>query len=87
MQFSKSSKEYVENGVYNIGGIMFYTLWAWKKQTSGYSSVNTPVVNTAHSNELTGLGIPSIQTIPDVGDFDTVKAFPQVSIEHFFTVN
>ena len=84
MQFSKNSKEYVRNGIYNISGITFYTLWAWKNTSPKYSTVNTPAKNTVHSNELTGLGYPSIQTIPDIGSFDFVKAFPQTSIEFFF---
>lgn len=42
-----------------------------------------PVINTADSHELTKLRFPSIKTVPDVGNIDTVKAFPQVFIEYF----
>lgn len=84
MKFDKYSKEYMSNGVYNISGITFITLWAWKKSTTRFSEPNTSIVNKAQSLELSRLGYPSIETKPDVSSFETVKAFPLESIEYYF---
>nr|PMK06095.1 hypothetical protein BCU10_03550 [Vibrio splendidus]PMK58101.1 hypothetical protein BCT96_17345 [Vibrio splendidus] len=81
--FNKQSPEYLQNGEYNIHGITFSTLWAYKKSRTYMSGTNTPAINTHQSNILTRMGYPSIITVPDIGGFDQVKAFPVQSIEYF----
>jgi len=84
--FSNESEEYISNGVYLIGGILFSTLWAWKKCQAGYQQVNTAGFNAGHGHELKSMGYPSIETRPDYGGFESVAAYPVVSIEYFFTI-
>jgi hypothetical protein len=81
--FNKQSPEYIDNGIYNIYGTTYMTLWAYKKSRSYLSATNTPTINANQSTILTQMGYPSILTSPDIGSFDKVKAFPVQSVEYF----
>ncbi|MEH8163908.1 hypothetical protein [Aeromonas allosaccharophila] len=83
VEYNKDSPEYVSNGVYYIAGITWSTLWAYKKIKPYFSTMNTPTINSNHSILMTKMGYPSINTIPDIGSYEQVKAFPIISIEFF----
>ena len=85
--FDKNSTKYIKNGVYDIAGIRWSTLWAYKIERKYFSNINTPSINASQSLEMSRLGYPSIKTVPDHGPYKTVMAFPICSIEYFFDVN
>ncbi|KYN80014.1 hypothetical protein ATY36_19385 [Vibrio cidicii] len=81
--FDKNSPEYISNGVYEIAGIKFSTLWAYKSTRKYFASVNTTSINAEQSNQLTRMGYPSVLVKPDIGSYDKIKAFPIQSIEFY----
>lgn len=70
--------EYRQNGVYEIDGIFWYTIWAYKGMFHGHHA--TPEINTEDSNRLSNMGFPFIITIPDRGPFPEIKAYREEDI-------
>lgn len=81
MKFSKSSVEYRKNGVYEVNGSIWATLWAYK--TAKGLTGNDPKQNTIDSLMLTQRGLESIVTIPDIKRYSEVKAFRVADLEQY----
>lgn len=75
--YQKGVVGYQGNGVYDIDGETWMTIWAWKIENN--KTDNSPAQNTIESNKLTSIGCESIDTVPDNNRWDKVKAF---KVEH-----
>ncbi|MFQ2201047.1 hypothetical protein [Aeromonas hydrophila] len=75
--YQKGVVGYQGNGVYDVDGETWMTIWAWKIENNIID--NSPAQNTIESNKLTSIGCESIDTVPDNNRWDKVKAF---KVEH-----
>ncbi|WP_429012991.1 hypothetical protein [Aeromonas hydrophila] len=75
--YQKGVVGYQGNGVYDIDGETWMTIWAWKIENN--RTDNSPAQNTIESNKLTSIGCESIDTVPDNNRWNKVKAF---KVEH-----
>ena len=70
--FSSASVEYVSNGIYNIHGELFMTVWAYRKHFNDYFL--KPVDNVKITNSIS-CGMKCIKVIPDLGEVKEILAF------------
>lgn len=77
--YNSKSEEYVENGLYIINGIKFYSIWTFKNK---FNISN----NSNHQNKIDASNIPGNfhQSEPDFGPFFTIKLFPISELDKYY---
>lgn len=82
--FNKTSPEYRGNGHYEIAGVKFMSIWAFKKKHG--ITPNSSNVNGKEGQELAAKGGDIHDSTPDVGSFDKVFIYKVTSLEEYYGV-
>ncbi len=77
--FSLDSKEYVENGLYIIDGVEFYSIWTFKNKF--HIGNNNNKQNKIDASNIEGMFHLSK---PDFGAFRSIKIFPKHKLFKYF---
>ena len=83
MIYDKQSPEHRGNGLYEIGGVLWYSVWTFKNKFGG--SRNTGPINQMDAIELSKL-YDFITLVPEIGQFDTVRGFREVELKQFYEI-
>lgn len=77
--YNLKSKEYVENGLYKIDGIEFYSIWTFKNKFDISNNSNS-------QNEIDAASISGnfYQSEPDFGPFRTIKIFSVNELNNYY---
>jgi len=85
MEYQKGMPERQSNGVYLIGGVMWYSVWSFKKE-------HGIIPNNNDVNLLDAISISKIfnddhiTIIPEIGEYRTVKGFREQNLREYFRV-
>ncbi len=81
-KFKKGDAEYISNGHYNIDGIHYMSIWTYKNKHG--IEPNTNKINGTQGAEMTAKGIETCDSIPDIGNFDSVFIYPVSVLEDYY---
>ena len=71
--FSKENPEYISNGHYKVDGIEYKTIYSYRK-AHGFG-LGSPTENKSLADKLVNVENRYIETKPDFGRFECVKAY------------
>jgi hypothetical protein len=77
--FSKESAEYIENGYYQIENVEFYSIWTFKNKFKIGNNTNEK-----NKVDATNLGGSFHLSIPDKGNFSSVKLFSVNELKAYY---
>lgn len=83
MIYDKSCPEYVENGLYQVGDVLWYSIWTFKNKFGGLN--NTGPINLADAINLSKL-YDFITLVPEIGNFETVRGFREKDLKEFYKI-
>lgn len=83
MVYDKNSKEYRENGLYEIDGVLWYSIWTFKNKFGGSRSLL--FYNLTESVELSKK-YKSISIVADTKGIDSSKAFREEDLKEFYEI-
>ncbi|MCR3907575.1 hypothetical protein ACEUAG_11450 [Aeromonas hydrophila] len=83
MIYKKGMPEHRANGKYEINGVMWYSIWTFKKEKGILNSSNKVNENDAIMlSSLTGNNYILIE--PEIGGFETVRGFREDHLMKFY---
>ncbi|HEH9411625.1 TPA: hypothetical protein SIA28_000168 [Aeromonas salmonicida] len=85
MEYQIGMPERQSNGVYLIGGVMWYSVWSFKKE-------HGIIPNNNDANLFDAISISKIfnddhiTVIPEIGEYRTVKGFREKDLKEFYKI-
>lgn len=83
MIYDQQSPEYRENGLYEIGGELWFSIWTFKNKLGGSRNMN--FINLTDAVELSKR-YEFITLVPEIGPFDTVRGFREKDLRAFYNI-